>query len=146
MRIALTVEVSEEIAPKLVVVDDEFNLWRHLVLPLAHRDNLVRDAILAASICYISIRSKNELLRPYATYQQLIHGLRGRQDLLAQDTTAKQGVLISLFLLLATAIVNSLPDFRRIFNLIETFLQITQPDNTLVDGNLGPFLLTQIEK
>ena len=146
METMLMPEVSEEIAPKLVIIDDDTNPWRRLVLPLIYHDDLVRDAILLVSTCYISTRSNNQLLRPIITYYKVIHRLRERQDILTHDAMAKDGVLVSLLLLLAAAMITGLPDFRGIFNLIEIFLQATHHDSTLIGGDLGTFLLSQIEK
>ncbi|KAH6643505.1 hypothetical protein C7974DRAFT_381681 [Boeremia exigua] len=137
---------SEEIASKFVVIDDDYNQWRLSVLPLAYCDDLVKSAVCAASVCYLATRAGRRSTKPYSAYQCVLQGLREKQELLAHDTTAKQGILVALLLLLATAIVNGLPDFRRIFHLIEVFLSITQEDNILGTGSLGPFLCTQIEK
>lgn len=94
----------------------------------------------------MATRSTNHALRPYTAYQKVIYGLQQRQHLLEQSNIAAQGVLVSLLLLLATAIVNSFPDFRGIFNLIESFLRSTRQDSAVTRGEVGIFLLSQIEK
>lgn len=133
--------VSENIAPKLVAVDDQLNGWRCIVLPMAHQDDLVRDAVMSASTFYESFaRHGWHDINPEHTYQGVIRGLRQRQNLLSQTKPERQGVIVTLLLLWATVMVNGFSDFRTIHKLLEGAWSVVK------DGGLDIFLTRQVEK
>lgn len=84
--------------------------------------------------------------QPNLAYQTVIRKLRSRQNLLARDDLEKQCVLLALLLLLAGTIVNGSCDFRAILRLIEAYPSAINDENIFIRGELGVFLLTQIEK
>jgi Fungal specific transcription factor domain len=130
----------------MVVIDDHRNGWRHLVVPMAHVDELVRDAVLSTSAFHFSANVNDQLFNSSAMYQKAIHRLRQRQNLEAHGTTEKQAVVVALLVLLAAVMVNGSTDFHTIFRLLETALCAIGGEEALVKGELGVFLLRQIWK
>lgn len=130
----------------LVVVDDDYNAWRRLVLPVAHTDELVRSAIISASLFCISTSITFPSISPHFAYLRVIHGLRQRQDLTAQVLVGKQCVLLTLIILLTMMIVNGSSDFREIFKLLEASLEAVRREKDLWIGELGLFISMQIPK
>lgn len=130
----------------LVVIDDDSNGWRRLVLPVAHTDDLVKSALISASVFCVSALTTDQSIYPDFAYQRVIHGLRQRQNLEAEDLIGKQCVILTLLLLLATVIVNGSSDFRKIFELLEASLKAVQDEQNLFVGELGLFIATQIPK
>lgn len=128
------------------MVDDDYNGWRRLVLPIAHTDDLVKLALISASLSYVSPSITDQLISPYSAYQRVLYGLRQRQDLPAEDLVGKQCILLTLLILLAMMIVNGSSDFRGIFNLLEASLKAVQYEHNLYSGELGSFISTQIPK
>ena len=141
----LTAQVSERIAPKLVVVDGQHNGWRQLVLPLTHVDQLVEDAVISASMSYLSVGLVNGSQR-HAAYHKVIYGLRQRSMSDEWNILERQCVILTLLILLATLLVNGWPDFRIAFASLESLMQANESDEELLVGELGIFLATQVEK
>lgn len=142
----LTFLVSNRIAPELVVIDDNRNGWRHLILPIAHLDELVREAVLSASAFHFSANVKEKIFDPNTIYMKAIRRLHQRQNLNVYDTSGKQTILLALLVLLATVIVNGSSDFPVVFNLLESALTASGGEEALTGGELGGFLVKQIRK
>lgn len=130
----------------MVVIDDHRNGWRHLVLPVARLDELVRAAVLSTSASHFTTNVTDRLLDPRATYQEVLHRLRQRQHLQDQDVVGKQTIVLALLLLLTTVMVNGQPDFHSTFQLLEAALSAIGGEEELMEGELGLFLVTQIRK
>lgn len=141
----LTAGVSEVIAPKLVVVDGENNGWRQLVLPLTYIDPLLEDAVICASVSYLSTKDFNDAQR-HAAYRKVIRGLRQRSTNMDRNTLERQCVILTLLVLLATLLVNGWPDFRLVLASLESFIQANQFEEELAVGDIGNFLVAQVEK
>ncbi|EXJ55454.1 hypothetical protein A1O7_08381 [Cladophialophora yegresii CBS 114405] len=137
---------SNHIAAELVVIDDHQNGWRYLILPIAHHDELVREAVLSASVFHFCATVEEKVFDPNIIYNNAIRGLRQRQNLDAYDTSGKQTVLLALLVLLATVIVNGSSDFPTVFNLLEAALTASGGEAAVEAGELGVFLVRQIRK
>lgn len=81
----------------MVVIDDNHNGWRHLVLPLAWMDKLVMKAVLAVSSFHISRRSGDQvqpqnqhLASPSTLYSEAIRELQNR-NIWTSMTTKRSG-------------------------------------------------------
>lgn len=141
----LTIQVSEMIAPKLVVVDGENNGWRQLVLPLTQVDHLVENAVTSAALSYLSASFLNGVQR-HCAHHKVISGLRLRSMNATHNTLERQCVIVTFLILLATLLVNGWPDFRIAFASLELCMQVNQFDDQLLVGDLGHFLAMQVEK
>jgi hypothetical protein len=130
----------------MVVIDDHQNGWRYLILPIAHLDEMVREAVLSASVFHFSANVREKVFDPNAIYDGAIRRLRQRQNLEAYDTSGKQTVLLALIVLLTTVIVNGSSDFPTVFNLLEAALTASGGEAAVEGGELGVFLVRQIRK
>lgn len=137
---------SDKIAPEMVPVDDQRNGWRRLILPLAHTDQLIRDAVLSASAFHFSSTVSTHQFAPGAIYHRAIRRLRGRQDLEHYSVDEKQIVVLSLLVFLATVLVSGSSDYRIVLKLLEAAVSAAGGDDILKDGELGLFIVRQIHK
>jgi hypothetical protein len=140
-------QVSEAIAKEMVAIDGSHNGWRCLVLPIAHLDDTVMNAVLAASGFHLLLNSHApSSLRPDLFYTRAILGLRQRQHLQDYDSTARCFVLLAISVLLVAVMVNAGPDFPTLFGLLESGLGAIEGQAGLGEGELPEFLTRQINK
>lgn len=137
---------SDNIAPEMVPVDDQRNGWRCLILPLAHTDQLIRDAVLSASAFHFTSTVSAQQFAPGAIYHRAIRRLRGRQDLEHYSVAEKQIVVLSLLVFLATVLVSGSSDYRIVLKLLEAAVSAAGGDDILRHGELGQFIVRQIQK
>lgn len=130
----------------MVVVDDNYNGWRCLVLNVAHLDDLVMDAALSTAAFHFTSKFGSSFYNSHAIYASAIRRLREREDLARQDMLSKQAVLLALVVLLATVMVNGFSDFSAIFDLLETAVEAVGGEEKLMHGELGHFVVRQIRK
>lgn len=130
----------------MAIVDDNDNGWRHLILPFAHDDELVMDAVLSASAFHFAANVGSTLCNPSRYYTQTIARLQQRQDLAISDQAGRHSILLALLVLLVTVIVNGYSDFPIVLKLLETALFAIGGEDRLGEGDLGQFLKRQIRK
>lgn len=129
-----------------MAIDDHRNGWRHLVLPIAHDNELLLNAVLAATGRHLHSRTGVKFIDPRISYLQAINGLRRSQNLAVYGLREKQIVILSLLVLLAATMVNASADFRLILGLLDTAWQAAGGEAELANGELGLFLLRQYMK
>ncbi|GJD02278.1 hypothetical protein ColKHC_11103 [Colletotrichum higginsianum] len=140
---------SEAIAPEMVVIDDRYNGWRHLILPVARSDDMVMAAVLAASAFHVSARAAAgpPVIDPERLYARAIGRLSERRDLAGRDAGARQLVILAIVVLLVSVMVNGLPDFPIVFQMLESAIDAVGGEEVLADGGeMGGFLGRQIRK
>ncbi|KAH7153269.1 fungal-specific transcription factor domain-containing protein [Dactylonectria macrodidyma] len=152
---------SKHIAYEMVAFDGLHNGWRHLVLPIAHIDTLVMDAVLSVSAFHLSVtKSKEENvqslrssvwpLRQHANadclYARAILGLQQRQQLANCDTSTRHSVLLAILVLLTAAMVTASEDFPVLFHMLESGLATIGGEDGLGNGELAQFMMRQIRK
>lgn len=133
----------------MVVVDDRHNGWRRLLLPIARTDDLVLDAVLAASAFHSSECGSLPLalVDPHRLYSRVIRKLQTRNELLEFDTQTKQAVVLSIIVLLVVVMINGCSDFPIIFNMLQSALDAIGGEKGIEDGGeVGDFSLRQIHK
>lgn len=138
--------VSKKIAPEMVVIDDSHNGWRQLVLPIAHMDDIVMDAVLTASIFHISGLGARPFGDPTSFHVRTIKKLRMRQDLTRYDVQTQRCVIMAILVLLVAVMVNGCSDFPIVFGMLQSALGAVGGEETLVDAEVAGFLLRQIHK
>lgn len=142
--------VSEAIAPEMVVIDDRYNGWRHLILPVARSDDMVMAAVLAASAFHVCARAAAAgppVIDPERLYARAIGRLSERRDLAGRDAGARQLVILAIVVLLVSVMVNGLPDFPIVFQMLESAIDAVGGEEVLADGGeMGGFLGRQIRK
>lgn len=139
--------VSRKIAPEMAIIDDSTNGWRHVILPVAHVDTLVMDAVLSASAFHITATHGPNICSASRFYTQAISRLQQRQDLTLSDRESRNSTFLALLVLLVTVMVNGYSDFPLIFKLLESALLAIGGEAQLgSQGELGVFLRRQIRK
>ncbi|KAK5093100.1 hypothetical protein LTR24_004632 [Lithohypha guttulata] len=138
---------SRKIAPEMAVIDDSTNGWRHIILPVAHVDALVMDAVLSASAFHISATLGANTCNASRFYTQAITRLQQRQDLTMSNRDRRNSTFLGILVLLVTVMVNGYSDFPLIFKLLESALLAVGGEEQLSNqGELGVFLRRQIRK
>ncbi|KAJ0310444.1 hypothetical protein COL516b_002247 [Colletotrichum fioriniae] len=90
---------------------------------------MVMDAVLAVSAFHLSGRLLN------------------RKDLADRSDEPKQLVVLAIVVLLVSVMVNGMPDFPIVFQMLESAVTAIGGDAALTDGGeMGNFLLRQIRK
>ncbi|KAF4471072.1 acriflavine sensitivity control acr-2 [Fusarium albosuccineum] len=160
----LFMHYSKHIAREMLAIDGAHNGWRHLVLPVAHGDELVMNAVLTVSAFHLSlgepmqIQSKGMLSTesslctpdgcPSADvlYARTIKGLQQRRELAGVDYAARQSVLLAILVLLISVMVNGRKDFPLLFGMLQSALEAVGGEGGLGGGELGGFMVRQIRK
>ncbi|KAK1623433.1 hypothetical protein BDP81DRAFT_503786 [Colletotrichum phormii] len=132
----------------MVVVDDIYNGWRHLILPVAWSNEMVMDAVLAVSAFHLSGRViLLPHLNPDRLYALAIGQLLHRKDLTDWGDETQQLVVLAIVVLLVSVMVNGMPDFPIVFQMLEASIKAIGGEEALADaGEMGGFLLRQIRK
>lgn len=132
----------------MVVVDDINNGWRRLILPIAWSNTMVMDAVLAVSAFHLSGRAiLQPVVNPDKLYALAISQLSNRKDLADRSDEPKQLVVLAIVVLLVSVMVNGMPDFPIVFQMLESAVTAIGGDTALADGGeMGSFLLRQIRK
>ncbi|KAL6915308.1 hypothetical protein FSST1_006803 [Fusarium sambucinum] len=137
---------SSNIAGEMIAVDGPHNGWRHLVLPVADRDELVMDAVLAVSLfhCpnvlqYIPLSERPN--RDF--YSRAIKGLQLRSQLHDCD---QHSIILTILLLLTAVMVNGSSDFPILFGLLQSAIDAMGGDAALGSGGMAEFLIRQVRK
>lgn len=133
----------------MVVIDDNHNGWRHLILPLAWMDGLVMKAVLAVSSFHLSGRETvkcQHLVHPSILYSEAIHELQSRKDLDQYDPHTKRHVIVAIVILLVAVMVTGDSDFPILFYLLQSALDTIGGAEGLEPDELSKFTLRQIYK
>ncbi|KAK5954391.1 hypothetical protein OHC33_004113 [Knufia fluminis] len=145
-KIYLLDHFSRKIAPEVTVIDDRYNGWRQLILPVAHSDDLVMDAVLSASAFHFAVNARNNFCNPMKCYTQAIRTLQQRQDLTTFDQDGRHSIFFALLVLLVTVMINGYSDFPLILKLLESALVAIGGEDQLSIDEIGQFLKRQIRK
>ncbi|KAJ5081575.1 hypothetical protein NUU61_009839 [Penicillium alfredii] len=131
----------------MVVIDDHHNGWRHLILPVAHMNDLVLNSVLAVSAFHLSESAAGYLpIHPRLLFMQAIGGLQNRRNLDKCDLQTKQFVILAIVVLLAAVMVNGCSDFPIVFRMLQSALDAVGGERSLSDGEVAEFLRREIHK
>lgn len=152
-HLAYSAIVSEKIAPEMVVVDDEHNGWRSVVLPQAHSDEIVMNAVLAASAYHMTgslgyDAVSDELVDPSKLFVRAIEGLQKRRQLTEENVETQQTIILSIIVLIVSFMVNGCTDFPIIFQMLTSALDAIGGEAALeaLGGEVAGFCLREIRK
>lgn len=141
----------------MLAIDGPHNGWRYLVLPIAHRDRLVMNAVLTASAFHMSLcHSKRPNLddglftqadhtSPDDLYERTIQGLKQR-DLAKCNYEEMQSIITTILVLLTAVMVNGRNDFPILFSLLDSATNVIGGEDQLRGNELGDFMLRQVRK
>ncbi|KAF6804899.1 hypothetical protein CSOJ01_09861 [Colletotrichum sojae] len=143
----LLAHFSEAIAPEMVFVDDCFNGWRHIILPLAWSHEIVMDSVLAVSAFHIYGRAAVQpVVNPDRLYTRAIIQLLARKDLAGLDQETRQLIVLAIVVLLVSIMVNGMSDLPIVFQMLESAINTVGGEELIAKGGVGGFLLRQIRK
>lgn len=152
---------SDRIAVEMMAIDGPHNGWRHFVLPMAHADDLVMNAVLTVSAFHITCSQEDPEDRlakpkpiplPYANtttnaealYEQTIQGLKNRCAL--NTAEARHSVVLTILLLLIVVMVTGSDDFPLLFGMLQSALDAIGGEEHLGGSDMGDFIIRQIRK
>ncbi|KAF6831433.1 hypothetical protein CPLU01_06718 [Colletotrichum plurivorum] len=165
-------EVSTHIACEMVAIDGQHNGWRHIVLPMALSERLVLNAVLAASSFHLASWRTGERQAPllsghfppsssvspgavHATsglrtepaqmYIRTIMDLKKR-DIRPHNREESLVTLLTILILLVTAMVTGSDDFPMLFRLLDSAMEVIGGEGKLGDTELSRFVIRQICK
>ncbi|KAL4903574.1 hypothetical protein BDW74DRAFT_179571 [Aspergillus multicolor] len=138
--------VSSTIAPQMLAIDDASNEWRRLVLSVSFADDVVSSAVLAAAAYHASFKSESILPVAQESYTNAISGLQRRRDLLTLDPSVNCYNILAILVLLIAAMATGEPDFPPLFKMLKFAVLSMGEERLLGTGDLGRFLLRQIQK
>lgn len=162
--------VSDHIAGEMVAIDGLHNGWRHLVLPIAHLDQLVLNSVLTVASFHrygqhlsqsknLDVREDSLQVPPGLSYQlstnanppasQLyawtIADLQ-RRDLGHSDQFSRLSILLAILVLLVAVMVTGSDDFPLLFRLLESALEAIGGEDSLGEDELSRFIVRQVHK
>lgn len=149
--------VSQHIAIEMIAFDGLHNGWRHLILPLAYRDDLVRNAVLATATAHQCIgqlsydtlhTNRYTLWHPKSSqmYARAIRGLQERQEFVHGDQFSKYSILVTILVLLTAVMVTGCSDFPVLFRMLESAVNAMGGKYGLGEGELTEFIMRQVHK
>ncbi|KAF4836808.1 Transcriptional regulatory protein moc3 [Colletotrichum siamense] len=166
----LLLHFSDHIAGEMVAIDGLHNGWRHLVLPIAHLDQLVLNSVLTVASFHrygqhlsqsknLDVREDSLPVPPGLSYQlstnanppasQLyawtIADLQ-RRDLGHSDQSSRLSILLAILVLLVAVMVTGSDDFPLLFRLLESALEAIGGEDSLGEDELSRFIVRQVHK
>lgn len=117
-----------------------------MVLPIAHIDELVMNAVLAASAFHVSTRRASGLQDATKIYTKAIRELQKKSTIDQYDPQTQHFIILSILVLLVSLMINGCSDFPIVFSMLQYALTAIGGDSRLMHGELAQFLLRQIYK
>ncbi|KAE8150991.1 hypothetical protein BDV25DRAFT_129162 [Aspergillus avenaceus] len=131
----------------MVVMDDQYNGWRYLTLPMTLSDEMLMNAVLAVSAFHISHRTEGRLpVKPNKLYAQAILGLQSRRALNDFDMATRQSVFLTIIILMVGVMITGCSDFPILFHMLQSALDAIGGESGLGGGEIAEFLMRQIHK
>lgn len=118
-------QVSQNIAPTLVVFDGPSNGFRCHILPLAWDNELVRHALLALSANHMRFKRLQLLPLALAFQSMAIEQLSAISKTDNPDGDMRVTVLATIILLLITDMINGGPQFHLLFGMVTSWIDAT---------------------
>ncbi|KAH7060904.1 hypothetical protein B0J12DRAFT_737189 [Macrophomina phaseolina] len=154
----------------MVTIDGLHNGWRHLVLPITHTDQLVVNAVLAASAFHLSINDTTKSTNPSRTpatpavfsdtrlckqrhpncttlYAYTIMGPHQRQEL--GDSIHgmdRHIVLLTILVLLVAVMIAGSDDFPILLRMLQSAFEAIGGEEGLGRGVFAEFMIRQIHR
>ncbi len=130
----------------MIAIDDQFNGWRHLVLPITFQAEPVMQAVLSASAFHIAARYGNMSLTAQVVYSKAIKELGRNSDLTKCGGLSLNYNILSILVLLVSVMINSSVDFPILYNMLARAVDAVGGEDGLGVGELPDFLRRQIRK
>lgn len=136
--------VSSTIAPAMVAIDDKWNGYRSIILPLATTDPLVRRAVTVVGELHL-VRRRIDLLGPAIRSRAAIIRSLHRDALLGQpDRVYSISTWATIVLLLVGETVTGDQGFVHLFPMLNSLLEGFD-DHSVLDFEVTRFLQQQTQ-
>ncbi|KAK0383097.1 hypothetical protein NLU13_9011 [Sarocladium strictum] len=161
----MCVHFSNYIATEMVAVDGPYNHWRHILLPFAHYDDLVLQAIVTVSSCHIHLvncvsTSQQLDATPqsgritfdafpaefHEMYQTIFSSLQLTSDIKLLSSDKKHSILITILVLLTGAMVTGRSDFPLLYSLLGSAFDLMGGESTFDSSDIAHFIKSQVAK
>ena len=147
-----------------MAVDGAHNGWRYLVLPYAHQDSLVLNAVVTVSSFHLWMNLPSSDRFPFSIpgaarggsdpafpnpndlYRQVIRDLWRQSDLVNYEPDKKHSIVVTILVLLVGAMVTGLPDFPMLFRMLESSLDAIGGKEASDKADLAKFISLQVNK
>lgn len=130
----------------MVAINQVFNGYRDLILPMSEQDDTVRNAILAASASHMSLH-RSEWKNAASRYRMAaIRGLNEQNKTKHINEVAAQSNLSTMILLLVDEMVTVGTDFQILLRMVTSFVASQGGPEVVEEKPLGKFLMQQIRK
>lgn len=152
----------------MIAIDGTHNGWRRIVLPMAHTNELVMNAVLAISAFHRDATKDHGAANclptsitytdrqypccmdivpsPQALYDTVIEGLRQRSNLFGSSNEERQVILVAVLVLLAAAMVTGRDDYSTLLGMLCSATNVFGGEYQLETNELGGFLVRQVRK
>lgn len=154
---------SNYIATEMVAVDGPYNNWRHILVPFAHYDDLVLQAIMAVASCHIhlvrsvqtdtistlgSSRETFESFPPelHQMYQTIFSKLQLSSGIERLSSHKKHSILMTILVLLTGAMVTGRSDFSLFYGLLGSASDSMGDEASLGRSDMARFIKSQVAK
>lgn len=138
-----TSKVSTHIAPMMAVIDQRFNGYRDLILPLAENESLVQKAVLAASTQHLALKTGGLLKPQTKLYGEVLRGLITRSQSTTTAMTQDEVSLVSIILLLVCEMITGGRNFNLVYGALKNFMSVGQDNFHFENSEMGLFLKIQ---
>jgi hypothetical protein len=130
----------------MIAIDDLYNGYRALLLPITEMDEMVMNVVLSASAFHLSSRSTS-LLRLGQKYRMAtIQSLLCRGDLERNDFTTNHFNILAIMVLLVIEMINGGSDFPVLFSVLKHGLKAMGTELKRGNTPLETFLFHQTRK
>ena len=132
----------------MVAINQVFNGYRDLILPMSEQDDTVRNAILAASASHMSLHHSEWKSAACRYRMAAIRGLNehNKTGTSHVDEVAAQSNLSTMILLLVDEMVTVGTDFQILLRMVRSFVASQGGPEVVEKKPLGKFLMQQIRK
>ena len=130
----------------MLSIDDSSNGWRRLVLPLSIQDDVVMDAVIAASAYHASPKCQPTLSLGQSAFTKTINGLMKRQDFKSLDPLINGSSVVAILVLLVADMIMGCSHFPVLFGMLKSAFEAMKDEGGSGDEKLDEFLQFQFRK
>lgn len=135
---------SEHIAKTMITFDSRQNGYRSLLLPLAHSDTTLRDALVAASAHHLAFKCPAFAQKAEQSKARAIQGVVERSRKLGSNKALDLALMATLIVLMVDDMIVGSGDFAQLYRMLGSLLALAGGEDCVNGTDIGDFLLRQI--
>jgi hypothetical protein len=129
----------------MVVIDEKFNGYRDLILPMAETDASVRNSVIAAGAHHFALRANLSANVAQSYYTKAINELLRCSKNKTLISPMDNSPIASLVILLICDMITGCDNFKTLFNALRCSVK-ARGEVDMSKDRFGQFLLQQIRK